>query len=318
MEKFFDKRKEYVANFIKSFLTQKQLSQVSGFDETEDMCTDNAVSLSPTHPFDENLNVGQIRLLSQTERITYVVLLRRWEENSFVVLPFSAYNSPATEEEFLPEYDGGIFQRVLQIWNIRTLQDTTLKKSWLVDYLPQNDIDDAWRLWEASLGGMVVEDRLVEKTALPIYHSNDPRLEYKQMELKNFAKLDAEDLALIDMPQMLWLGNYYINESMPMAAGSEAENLQFNYFVKNKDIICFVEYSRFDKQLSFYVNTPDGAKSHELDGCMICEYPTNKCLGFIADGVLKADYELTRDSKIQILNANGKEIEGFFEEILDD
>ena len=78
MEKFFDKRKEYVAKFISMYLAFNQLSKESGYDESEDMNTGETVSLSPSNPFDTQLECGQIRLLSKTTRITYVVLLKRW------------------------------------------------------------------------------------------------------------------------------------------------------------------------------------------------------------------------------------------------
>lgn len=56
------------------------------------------------------------------------------------------------------------------------------------------DLEDAWHLWEKSLGGREVEGWLLKKTALPIYRLADPRLEYRREELKNFARVDADDI----------------------------------------------------------------------------------------------------------------------------
>ena len=323
MEKFFDQRKEHVAKFISMYLAFNQLSKESGYDESEDMNTGETVSLSPSNPFDTQLECGQIRLLSKTTRITYVVLLKRWERDSFVVMPFSNFKFPATEEEFLTEYDGGLFMRVLQAWNTRTLQDQTLENSWLIGHLPQKDLDDAWKMWEASLGGKTVEDTLLMKTGLPIYHSNDPRLAYKQSELENFARIDAEDLALIGVENVimsddndscsLFLGQY-VND-YALAAGEEKQNLQFNYVLEDKSIVCFAEYSQHDKTFSFHVNTSDGQKSMKLDNYRLVEKSTGEILGVIQNGMIKFKYNLTSNSNIQILDSNGIALLGDLEKI---
>lgn len=318
MEKFFEQRKEHVAQFMAMYLAFNQISQEPGYDESEDMETSESAVLYPSNPFDTNLEAGQIRLLGKTKRITYVVLLKRWENNSFVVMPFSNFKYPATDEEFLTGYDGGLFMRVLQAWNTRTLQDETLKNSWLVGRLPQKDLDDAWNLWEASLGGKAVEDNLLERTGLPIYHSNDPRLAYKQSELENFAQIDAEDLATLTVngSRSLFLGQY-VND-YALAAGEEKKNLQFNYVLENKSIVCFAEYSQHDKTFSFYVTTVEGQKSNKLDNCQLVEKSTGGKLGIIQNGISKFEYHLTSESEIQILDDKGIELPGYFEEIEDD
>lgn len=315
MEKFFEQRKEHVAKFMALFLAYKKMSQESGYDENADMKTGEPVALTPSNPFDTDLEAGQIRLLSKTKRITYVVLLKRWERDSFVVMPFSNFKFPATEEEFLTEFDGGLFMRVLQAWNTRTLQDQTLENSWLVGHLPQNDMDDAWKMWEASLSGKNMEDDVLMRTGLPIYHSNDPRLEYKQQELENFVQVDAEDLALFDAQDAHSLFfKKYVNVDA-LAAGMQQGNLQFNYVLENKNIVCFAEYSQHDKTFSFHVNTSDGQKSKDLDNCQLIEKSTGEILGTIQNGMIKFKYNPTSDSSIHILDSNGMELPGYFEEI---
>ena len=313
MEKFFEKRKELVAKFIKSYLIQKELEKTPGFDENEDMGTSEDVKLAACNPFDTELEAGQIRLLSNTKRITYVALLRRWEDNSFVVMPFSPYDVPATDEEFTTEYDGGLFQRVLQVWNTRTLQDETLRKTWLISSLSERDIEDAWHLWEASLGGKDVEDRLLEKTALPIYRSNDPRLEYKSQELENLSKLDEEDLAWLEEQRPMFriaLGGFAAQQADAMAAGAARENPQFTLCVEGKDMECIVEYSWHDKSLSFDVyDTSKGEKSHEFDGFQLYDFTNGNFLGTVQKGTLHVkNYDLTPNSEIELLDKDGNEI----------
>lgn len=89
MNDIYLKREKNTNHFLCSYKIQKKMSSVSGFDETLDMRTPDTLKLHPQNSFDTNLQEGQIRLLSQLERITYVVLLRRWEEDSFVVMTFS-------------------------------------------------------------------------------------------------------------------------------------------------------------------------------------------------------------------------------------
>ena len=104
MNKLDEKRELNTTCFLRSYCIQKQMSTVSGFDETLNMTTAKAVKLYPKNPYDTNLQEGQIRLLSQPERITYVVLLQRAENDSFVVMAFSHYDFPASDEEFKTEF----------------------------------------------------------------------------------------------------------------------------------------------------------------------------------------------------------------------
>lgn len=195
MNELYENRKQNTALFLRSYEIQKKMSTVSGFDEDEDMRTPNVGQLHRQNPCDPDLRAGQIRLLSQLERITYVVLLRRWEEDSFVVMTFSHYDFPANDEEFKPEFDGGMYLNTLQAWNTRTLQDETLKKSWLIGVLPDSDCSDAWDFWEHILTGRDLRPELLKKTGTPITSGNDPRIEYIQEELALFDELDEFELA---------------------------------------------------------------------------------------------------------------------------
>lgn len=181
-----EERRMNVARFVTMYTLFNKLAEEPVDDEDDDMSTGEPVELCKPEPFNTDLAAGQIRLLGcDTSRMTYVVLLRRWEDDSFVVMPFSAFKYPATDEEFKPSYDGGVFQHVLQAWNTRTVADDMLKRSWLVGELPQQDIDDAWRMWEHTLGGKALDAGLLSRTGLPIYRDHDPRLRYKQDELDN-------------------------------------------------------------------------------------------------------------------------------------
>ena len=309
MEKYFEKRKNYVSDFVKSYLLGKQLEEVSGFDENADFTT--SVKTVDMNPFDTELAEGQIRLLSKTQRITYVALLKRWGDDAFVVMPFSRFDSPATDEELKTSFDGGMYLRVLQAWNTRSLLDDTLKKSWLIGYLSEKDIDDACSLWESTLADKELDDCIVERTALPIYRSDDPRLQYKREELANFALIDAEDIVRFETIKpnfVLWQ-----NEAAALAAGGEKENLQFTFTAEEPAATIFIEYSWHDKSLRFDVYGPDGDASTALDACMVIDNSDGSILGTIQDGKLSVAYDSPQCS-ISFINADGKEIEGEFKQ----
>ena len=194
------KRETNTNHFLCSYKIQKRMSTVSGFDETQNMRTGKSVKLHPQNPFDTNLKEGQIRLLSQLDRITYVVLLRRWEEDAFVVMTFSHYDFPATDEEIKHEFDGGMYLNTLQAWNTRTLLDETLKKSWLIGELPASDCSDAWDFWEHLMTGRDLKAELLEKTGLPITSADDPRIQYMKEELAAFDQLDDAELTKNRIP----------------------------------------------------------------------------------------------------------------------
>ena len=196
MEKNYEERKQNTLAFFKAYQLHLPLQDGEENESFGDLKTSGAVV--PPDPYDEELAEGQIRVLPGTERITYVALLQKWGDDAYVVAPFSAHRHPATDEEFKPDYDGGCLQHVLQLWNVRTLQNKTLKKSWCSGELPEADRQDALAVWRWTLNGGELEERLLQKTGLPVYKQDDPRLEYKQDELQNFAAVDAADLALLE------------------------------------------------------------------------------------------------------------------------
>ena len=199
-----EQRSENAKRFLCLQEYRRQLGRASGFDANEGMTTIAGTKLNAPLPFNENLAAGQVRLLPQSGGPPlYVALLRRWEEDSFLVTPFSPYPVPATDEEFQPQYDGGECLRTLQSWNTRTLQDATLKKSWLVATLSEEDRKDAFDFWCHTFTGKSVEDRLLRRSGTPILREDDPRIEYMSESMEAFARIDAEDMALAMGPSCI-------------------------------------------------------------------------------------------------------------------
>lgn len=263
MNSFKQKREQNTENFLRSYKIQMQMSTVSGFDENQDMTTDGSVELSPKNPYDTQLQSGQIRLLSQLDRITYIVLLRRWEEDSFLTMTFSHYDFPATDVEFKPEFDGGMYLNVLQVWNTRTLQDETLEKSWLIGNLPEADCTDALAFWEHLITGRALSDNLLEKTGLPITDADDPRIQYIQDELAAFEQLDNAELASqnegdgLDWLRRPALPQLWNEGEIALAAGDEKQDIVIECSPYGHEEFVTIAFSPKEKNLRVSIYTPD-------------------------------------------------------------
>ena len=323
-EKFFEERKDWTLKFFQSWELHQSLSRIAEQEAEEASLEGEGSSSAVTAdvaPFNAELAPGQIRLLSQPDKLTYVALLRRWEKNSFVVMPFSHFSEPATDEELKAEYDRGTFARVLQGWNVRTLQDETLEKSWLVDRLSENELEQAWTLWTSGMTGRELPNDILQRTGLPIYRDDDPRLEYKREELDNFAKVDAQDLATAEKPDIDWIGK--LDNWLPLpeskrpaalAAGAVKPNLQFTYeaVAAEQSVTVFIEYSHSAQELSLCVYDADGKTSKLLDNYFVLDRQSGDPIGEIRQGTLRLSYQLTEESAIAIVSPDGEELPGKF------
>ena len=118
-------RKSATEAFLRSMKIREMLSLK---EDEEDCSTSGNVKLSRRLPFHPFLGEGQIRLLSQPDELVYVLLMKKWDERSYLVVPFSSYSYPATDLELKVGQKFGGYLEVLQLWNVRTLQNETLRK----------------------------------------------------------------------------------------------------------------------------------------------------------------------------------------------
>ena len=201
-------RREATQKFLLAYKLRKQLGEVATEDNETTMKSDNDSDMREkcarlVRPFDHDIGAGQVRVLSGVESIAYVLVTRKWDEGSWLVIPFSMYSSPATDTELKTKVTGGMGLRVLQLWNARSLLTQTLEKSWLVHTLSEEDLADALAAWQWTVGvGELTDDQLA-RTGMPIMKRDDPRIEYQDASLANFAKLDAADLALSEWQGMI-------------------------------------------------------------------------------------------------------------------
>lgn len=263
-------RQKNTDDFLRSFGIQKKMSSVSGFDEDMEMSTAHKVELHPQNPFDSDLQCGQIRLLSQTSRITYVVLLRRQENGSFLVMAFSHYDFPASDKEFKPRFDGGMYLNVLQAWNTGTFQEDFLKKSWLIGVLPDADCSDALGFVEHLAAGRPLKPELAEKTGMPVAASDDPRIQYFLEEKLpvSFQPANAERSLRkpIDWVNRIAVPELGFEAEPALAAGDEKRNFTAECTPSGHDEFVSIVFSPREKVLRVNIYTPDqSGTSHTFD-----------------------------------------------------
>ena len=319
-----EKCRRNTENFLRSYHIQKAMSEVSGFDESQDLKTSADIPSAPVRPFHEDLQCGQIRLLADVDSVTYIVLLRRWGDNAFVTMAFSHYDFPATDEEMSLEREVGMYLNVLQVWNTRTLMDETLRKSWLCGTLPEEMCSDAWTFWLALTAGSELPDRLREKSGTPIEDENDVRLEYLQEEMAVFAKVDSMDLALAETPSteeapevkaednpfLDWLNGLILpplwrsEDSLALAAGGEKDIIQKKCAIESREEILSLEYAPKKNAVWIHVFSADRTISTSLDGTQIIK-ADERSLGTIQNGECVLNVEKGFDGSIALRLKDG-------------
>lgn len=194
-------RKQWTQDFLWEYQLYRKLMQRATDDSSENIelvsqqpVGDSKPALAAVAKMNlEGLQVGQIRLLSQPDEMIRVLVLREWGNGIWLVVPFSPFPYPATDEEFFLGGRRTEYLDVLQFWNARTLHALFLRRSWIVDTLAPPELQQAEQIFDASISGDTLPDELLTRTALPITTAPDPRLDYKQENLARFAALDAAD-----------------------------------------------------------------------------------------------------------------------------
>ena len=193
-------RQQWTQNFLQEYQLYRSLVNQAGNDSSvkpmgqKTIWTTSKPPLADAaEPDMESLQPGQIRLLSQPEQMVWTLLLRNWGAGVWLVVPFSPFPYPATNEEFYLGGNRTEYLDVLQFWNARTLHALFLRRSWLVDTLTPQELEDAESFFDASVCGEDLPEELLARTALPIIVAPDLRLDYKQENLARFAALDAAD-----------------------------------------------------------------------------------------------------------------------------
>ena len=294
-------------SFVASFLIRESLAAAPQADE--DCSSSKSIALEPMAPFNPFPYEGQVRLLSQVEQITYVLLARRWGDDAFLVIPFSQYAVPATDLELRLQGNAGAHLQVLQIWNARTLQAETLRKTWLIGKMNSRNLEDALGLWEYSVGGKPPNADVLARTGVPISRGDDPRIRYQDDVLQEFAQLDADDLARAEkgesskrMPVIVpvWSPVQCLAAGERQTSTVRRSTCRIKGFAGELEIV----YSVARKCLSLEVFDTTGETSSALDGWHFF-YHDGTDFGVIAAGRVIADGVEECNGACCLLDAEG-------------
>lgn len=133
--------------------------------------------------YDDNIEVGQIRLMAPVENETmlFIVVVSIEENKKVSFIPFSPLSEPATPDELLNGRDQAVVS-VYCLWNLKKVPATVICNSWIVDMLNSDELEHllyAINIYE-SIG--CLPDDLLTDTGPPLIHPEDPRREYINIE----------------------------------------------------------------------------------------------------------------------------------------
>lgn len=192
---------------IASWLADREAAKEVMKMKVDETVQDSSLMATGSEVYDENIAVAQIRILSkqyttEPDVIPYVAVVDKWDENMWLIVPFSSYRTPATPGEMETGLDAyGL--HVLQAWNGRTVQESILKKSYLFGELPERVCYEALALFRHELGGGPLPADFTAKRGSPIVEASDPRREYQDECIERLRPLSE---AVIEMAERPFVG----------------------------------------------------------------------------------------------------------------
>lgn len=195
------------ASNIASWLADREAAKEAMKMDVDETVQDGLLMATSSEVYDENIAVAQIRILSkryttEPDVIPYVAVVDKWDEDMWLIVPFSPYRTPATPGEMETGMDAhGL--HVLQAWNGRTVQESILKKSYLFGELPERVRYEALILFRHEFGGVPIPVEFTARLGSPIVEASDPRREYQDECIERLRPL-AE--AVIEMAERPFVG----------------------------------------------------------------------------------------------------------------
>jgi len=144
-------------------------------------------------PFDEDLAVGQIRMMPSWGEggppLVLAILVERPPaagDDRVLVAPFSKYPVPASPTEWLCR--DHLFYSTLSAWSTRFISRRVMSQSWVIDELDREERVAAKAVFKLAMFGENVPPALIPQTGLPIPDSDDPRVEFQEIENRRFSR----------------------------------------------------------------------------------------------------------------------------------
>ena len=194
------------AKSIASWLADREAARDAMKMNVEETVQDSALMATASDEYDENIAVAQIRILSkqytaEPDVIPYIAVVDKWDDDMWLIVPFSPYKTPATPGEMETGLDAyGL--HVLQAWNGRTVQEEILKKSYLFGELTEKVRNDALTLFRHEFGGVSLPSDFSARRGSPIVEAADPRREYLNECIKRLNPLAEAVIEMAEQPSM--------------------------------------------------------------------------------------------------------------------
>lgn len=194
------------ARNIASWLADREAARDAMKMNVEETVQDSTLMAAASGEYDENIAVAQIRILSkqytaEPDVIPYIAVVDKWDDDMWLIVPFSPYKTPATPGEMETGLDAyGL--HVLQTWNGRTVQEAILKKSYLFGELSEKVRNDALALFRHEFGGVSLPSDFLARRGCPIFEAADPRREYLNECIERLNPLAAAVIEMAERPSM--------------------------------------------------------------------------------------------------------------------
>lgn len=187
--------KKIFARKLALWLDERELDQgLTNIETTQNENSESESIIPFEKPKHKNLQKGDILLISrdlldqESRRPLFVAVLRNWEDDYWLFAPFSPYSEPATDKELKMECEDQSL-RVLSLWNAHTTPSENLKNSWFIGKLSDSERKDALSIFWYSLNMKELPEHLIERVGPKLIHSEDPRRDYIQEQLRATARI---------------------------------------------------------------------------------------------------------------------------------
>ena len=193
---------------IASWLADREVARDAMKMNVEETVQDSTLMATASGEYDENIAVAQIRILSkqytaEPDVIPYIAVVDKWDDDMWLIVPFSPYKTPAT----LGEMETGLDTyglHVLQAWNGRTVQDEILKKSYLFGELPEKVRKEALALFRYEFGGVPLPSDFSARRGCSIVEAADPRREYLAECIERLNPLSEAVIEMAERPSKVF------------------------------------------------------------------------------------------------------------------
>lgn len=190
------------ASNVASWLADREAAKEAEKMVVDETVQDSVCMSSESVWYDKTIGISQIRILSKRyttdpDVIPYVAVIDKWDDDMWLIVPFSPYKTPATPGEMATGLDvHGL--HVLQPWNGRTVQESILKRSYLFGTLPDEVRTNTLLLFQNQLLGNPLPAGFTARRGTPIVEAADPRREYLEECMARFQPLSQAVMELAE------------------------------------------------------------------------------------------------------------------------